>query len=310
MTKVVVTGALGYLGSKLVEVLERDDRTSILAIDNLAQGTPDAIRGRARVKLLETDILSSPLERHFENAEVVYHLAALANPSDSFSERAAVDRINIEGTRRVAQACARTSSVLVYPSTTSMYGKRAGSISEADAERWLWAQTPYADSKYQAECVLRATADIEGLRYAILRLGSLFGVSPGMHFRNAVQAFCRSAALTGRVEVWESAFNQRRPYCGVEDAARALVFAASHPVCFGRVSHAASVHDTVSGITAMLRASIGNLSVATVTHEAMNDFSFDVRCDRLMDLGFSFSGSLHRGIDEVLDVLAARVGAR
>jgi UDP-glucose 4-epimerase len=302
MKRVVVTGALGYLGTKLIEKLAAVPQLEILAIDRVDASRPDVMAAvsRGRVRVVDGDILELPLDRYFEHVTTVYHLAADVPPATGSSDPASMYRINVDGTRRVAEACADQGCHLIYPSTTSVYAKSGGTVLEADAHKWLGPQTPYAESVFRAESGLRDFAALSGLTYHVVRLGSLFGVSTGMHFRNAVQSFCLEAVATGRVTVWESGLHQRRPYCHVDDAARVLMFLARDRQLAGTMVHAASHHETASTIVDVIRAYRTGLDIRTIAHESMNHFSYDVSCQRLARAGFQFQGSLRRGVAQVI----------
>ena len=302
MKRVAVTGALGYLGTKLIEKLAAVPQLEIIAIDRVQLSNPDvtAAVSRGRVMLVDGDVLDLPLDRYFEHVSTVYHLAAEVPSATAAGDAETMYRVNVDGTRRVAEACADRGCHLIYPSTTSVYAKSGGTVLEVDAHQWLGPQTAYAESVFRAESGLRDFAALSGLTYHVARLGSLFGVSTGMHFRNAVQTFCFEAVTTGHATVWESGLHQRRPYCHVDDAARVLMFLARDRRLTGTMVHAASHHATASGIVDLVRAFRPHLEIRTVTHEAMNHFSYDVSCERLARAGFQFQGSLRRAVAEVI----------
>ena len=302
MKRVVVTGALGYLGTKLIEKLAAVPQLEVLAIDRVHALHPDVMSAvsRGRVQLVDGDILELPLDRYFERVETVYHLAADVPASTGSCDPESMYHVNIDGTRRVAEACADKGCHLIFPSTTSVYAKSGGTVLEADAHQWLGPQTPYAESVFRAESGLRDFAALSGLTYHVVRIGSLFGVSTGMHFRNAVQSFCLEAVTTSQVTVWESGLHQRRPYCHVDDAARVLMALARDRQLTGTMAHAASHHATASEIVDMVRAFRPGLEIRTVAHEAMNHFSYDVSCQRLARVGFQFQGSFRRAVAEVI----------
>lgn len=300
MKKVIVTGALGYLGSKLIDYLvENDSETEILAIDNLSSGNPNVLTSDPKfenVRFVHGNILALDLPLYFEQAEAVFHLAAITNPSASFEETDLVYRVNTEGTLRVGEACAQTGSYLVFSSTTSVYAKPEGMILEEEADQCLGPQTPYADSKFKAEQALHELTD---LNYGVLRLGTVFGVSKEMHFRTAVHKFCLEAVRSGQVTVWESALEQLRPYCDIEDVVRSMIFLAERRQT-EKMMHAATEHATVRQLLAQLKNILPDFKICTVKHQAMNSFSYEVDCSGLKNRGFEFRGSLRRGIEEVI----------
>ena len=70
---------------------------------------------------IEADVLTANLPRVFEDADAVIHLAALTNTARG-NTRDCMQRVNLEGTARVARACAALGVGLLFPSTTSVYG--------------------------------------------------------------------------------------------------------------------------------------------------------------------------------------------
>jgi UDP-glucose 4-epimerase len=306
MKKVVITGALGFLGSKLTEELVRSfPSIEICAIDDLSSSNAQiyAKKKSCPLSFLKADILQTDLEFHFKNANIVFHLAAIADPASSFEDRARVERINCEGMKRVAQACIKTNSLLIFPSTTSVYAKPSGMIFEKEASRWIAPQTPYAESKLRAERILEDFSETEGLKFMCLRLGTVFGVSEGMHFRTAIQKFCKQAVSEERLSVWASALHQIRPYCDLSDAVRAMIFCAQRPEFLGKMIHGATEHATLLQIATRLKEFFPSLSIETVSHQAMNDYSYEVDCGLLKRSGFEFKGSLRAGIADVIDKL-------
>jgi len=125
--KLVITGALGHIGSGLIHALTPDDATEVVLIDNLSTqrycslfNLPEGITW----KFVEADIMNDEvaLEDLFMGANAIIHLAAITNAAESFEIEEEVERVNYFGTQRVALAAAHTGSPLVFPSTTSVYG--------------------------------------------------------------------------------------------------------------------------------------------------------------------------------------------
>lgn len=154
MARVFVTGGTGFIGRNLVErLVERGDQVTCLLYGGVASGFFDPLP----VNYVQGDILAEGfLDPILAEVDIVYHVAGAPlalRPSD-------YDRINGEGTRLVAQACARQARppVLVAVSSMGVGGpareKRA--LTEDDAPAPVSA---YGRSKLAAERHLRAVAD-------------------------------------------------------------------------------------------------------------------------------------------------------
>lgn len=126
--RVVVVGATGNIGSSLVRaLLSEDGATSILGVARrLPERIVPGIEHRA------ADIVRDDLEPLFAGADAVVHLAWAIQPSHDL---AALEAVNVEGSRRVFEAAARTGvPALVYGSSVGTYA--AGPKNRAVDESW------------------------------------------------------------------------------------------------------------------------------------------------------------------------------
>jgi UDP-glucose 4-epimerase len=310
--KLVVTGALGHIGSRFIRTLVPGAWSEVLLIDNLATqrhasllNLPDGVPYR----FAEADVLAADMERLVGGAHAVIHLAALTDPAASFADPEGVERVNETGTERVARACAAAGARLFFPSTTSVYTPSAlratdGSVDESCREEDLRPASPYAAGKLRSERRLHELGESEGLRFSVARLGTIFGTSPGMRFHTAVNRFAWRACAGLPVPVWRTALRQVRPYLDVEDAARAVNFLLARDLFGGETHNVVTVNATVEEVLAVLRALVPDLSVEYTESPAMNDLSFAVSADKLRRAGFEPAGSLERGARETVELLA------
>lgn len=303
--RVVITGALGHIGSELIRRLPAaDPGAEIVMIDNLATeryaSLLDLPRG-GRYEFVEADILDADLEQLFEDADAVIHLAAVTHGSGAEAERR-MKRVNVDGTARVARACLVNDAALFFPSTTSVYGVN-GVVTEDCAISDLRPQTPYAQWKLQSEGDLQRLAEAEGLRLVIFRMGSIFGPSVGMRFHTAVNQFCWRAQTGRPIEVWQTAADQLRPYLDLNDAVRAMLFVLSRRLFDGRVYNVLTVNATVNQVIQVVSRFVEDVQIAAVDSPLMNTLSYRADNGRFTRLGFEFSGSLERGIRATIAML-------
>ena len=308
--RVVITGALGHIGSRLIrELAVAWPGSEIVMIDNLATeryaslyNLPEA----CRYEFVEGDVLTADLIGLFTGADAVVHLAALTNGART-DLHAQMERVNVAGTERVARACAALGIGLLFPSTTSVYGVPHGVVTEDCAEEDLQPQSPYAGWKLQSEELLRSLARQEGLRFVIFRMGTIFGPSVGMRFHTAVNQFCWRAVAGQPIEVWQTASHQFRPYLDLSDAVRAMIFMMRRRQFDARVYNVLTLNATVAHVVEVLAAIVPDLQISYVDSPLMNTLWYCVDNRRFSQLGFECSGSLERGIG---DTVAMLTGAR
>ena len=294
--KLVVTGALGHIGSSLVRGLPGHfPDAEIVMLDNLSTQRYCSLFNlppQGRYRFIEADILSADLEAVCAGADAVFHLAAITNAEGSFEIHEKVEQTNFVGTERVAQACLKTGAPLVFLSTTSVYGTQAKVVDEDCTPDELRPQSPYADSKLRAERLLATLGREQGLRFIICRLGTIFGASVGMRFHTAVNKFIWQACSGIPLTVWTSALDQERPYLDLEDAVRALTFIVQNDLFDRQIYNVLTVNATVREVVDSIREFVPDVQVSLVDHQIMNQLSYIVSNRKFAGLGFEFGGDL------------------
>jgi len=105
MKKIIVTGALGHIGSHIIRTLPSvfPDSTIVLIDNFLCQRYCSLfdLPTRGKYRFIEGDILTADLDSIFSGAQVVIHLAAITDAANSFSNEDEVNKTNFEGTKRV-----------------------------------------------------------------------------------------------------------------------------------------------------------------------------------------------------------------
>jgi len=304
--RIVVTGALGHIGSRLIrELATACPGATIVMIDNLATERYASLYDlppAGHYEFVEADILRADLPALFAGAGAVIHLAALTNPT---AAQALMQHVNVAGTELVARACLASGSALLFPSTTSVYGVPDGVVAEGCAPADLRPQSPYAEWKLQSEALLRELQRREGLRCVIFRMGTIFGPSVGMRFHTAVNQFCWRAVARQPLDVWRTASHQYRPYLDLVDAVRAMLFVVRRQQFDGRVYNVLTLNATVQEVVDTLSSYVPGVSITYVDSPLMNRLSYSVDNGRFCELGFEFTGSLARGIGDTVAMLTA-----
>lgn len=174
---VVVTGGAGFIGSHLVERLLADGHI-VRVVDDLSTGKIEnlaAVKDHPKLSFHRVDVADlQNTHTVFENAEWVFHLAALADIVPSIQKPLAYHRANVEGTVAVLEA-ARAAHVrrFIYVASSSCYG-----ISEEfptpETER-IAPMYPYALTKYVGERYVLHWSKVYGVPAVSLRLFNVYG---------------------------------------------------------------------------------------------------------------------------------------
>lgn len=309
--KIVVTGALGHIGSAFVRALPAiKPGADITMIDNLSTQRYASLfdlPAIGRYRFVDLDVRNADLRPYFDEAHAVVHLAAKTDAAGSVNDAAAVEANNFQATEKVAAACIATGTRMIHLSSTSVYGTQRETVSEDCSPDELKPQSPYAATKLKEEELVRSLVP-KGLKAIVCRFGTIFGVSPGMRFHTAVNKFCWQAVMGEPLSVWRTAYDQKRPYLDLADAVRAFGFIVERDLFDGRVYNVLTLNATVRDIVETIHEFVPETEVAFVDSPIMNQLSYEVSSQRFLDTGFTFAGDLRRGIGETVSLLRAAGG--
>jgi len=305
--KIVVTGALGHIGSYVIRDLAKQfPGSEILMIDNLITQRYSSLfnlPSEGNYTFIEGDVTQLNLKNLFKNAYVVIHLAAITDAAGSFERSEEVEANNFQSTKKVAEACIDSGARLISPSSTSVYGTQNDVVDENCSEKELQPQSPYAKTKLKEEKLITKLFANQGLKAILCRFGTIFGTSPGMRFHTAVNKFCWQASMGQPISVWTTAYDQKRPYLDLFDASRAILFIIENDIFDGRVYNVLTNNSTVREVVDVIHEFVPDLEVGFVDNKIMNQLSYEVQDIRFKSLGFEPEGSLTRGIGETISLL-------
>jgi len=310
--RIVVTGALGHIGSLLIrDAAKLFPGAELVLLDDLSTQRYCSLfdlPAGVKYEFIECDVLRADLPSIFTGADTVIHLAAITDAPSSFSKQAEVESVNLGGTEKVARACVQAGCAMLFPSTTSVYGTQAKVVDEDCALADLKPQSPYADSKLRAEQLLQRLGDSEHLRFVTCRFGTIFGVSPGMRFHTAINKFCWQAVMGQPITIWRTALNQQRPYLDLHDASQAIAFIIRKQLFDRRIYNVLTTNATVQEIVDIISSNLPAVSTKYVDAEIMNQLSYTVSNQRFRDLGFEFHGDLGGAIRQTIELLKGMSG--
>ena len=305
--KIIVTGATGHIGSFLIRDLGLQFKESeIVMIDNMMTqrfASLFKLPKPGNYSFIEGDVRLMDLNSVFNGADIVIHLAAITDAAGSFDKATEIEENNYQSTLKVANACIETGASLIALSSTSVYGTQNDVVDEDCSENELQPQSPYASTKLKEEELISNLSKDKGLKAIHCRFGTIFGASPGMRFHTAVNKFCWQATMGKPITVWNTAYDQKRPYLDLLDASRAIIHIIENDIFDGRIYNVLTQNSTVRQVIDIIREFVPSLEVEFVDTKIMNQLSYEVLCDRFKSKGFVFSGDLKRGIKETILLL-------
>jgi ADP-L-glycero-D-manno-heptose 6-epimerase len=162
----IVTGAAGFIGSKLVEGLNRRGITDVIAVDNLAHA--DKFRNLAGAEIadyLDQAEFVANLERFDGAVEAVFHQGACSDTMET-DGRYMLDN-NYAYSRRLLEWCQDEEVPFIYASSASVYGAGPDFREERRHEKPLnvYGYSKFLFDQYVRRMLERKNAPVAGLRY-------------------------------------------------------------------------------------------------------------------------------------------------
>jgi UDP-glucose 4-epimerase len=308
MTRVLVTGGGGFIGSNLVRgLIEHGDDVRVL--DNFATGN------RANLAGLDVEIVEGELRSYervhnaVRGVEIVYHLGALGSVPRSVQDPLTSSAVNIEGTLNVLLA-SRDEGIrrVVFSSSSSVYGS-TGELPRTEAMA-LDPISPYGVAKLAAEryCISfsRVYPDFETV---VLRYFNVFGPrqSPYSEYAAVVPLFATAIAEGRPVTIYGDG-EQTRDFTYVENVVDATMRAGSADGASGRIFNIAAASP---GSVNLLAETIGRILDKPVEKDFRDSRPGDVR-DSWADvslaqqvLGYRPAVDLEEGLRRTIAFLGA-----
>lgn len=257
MTKAVVTGGCGFIGSHLVDKLLAEG-FSVVVIDNMTTGRRsnlDHCKDNSNLEIFEGDI-SDPrfeLTKIFEGSEYIYHLAALADIVPSINYPDTYYRSNVEGTFRVAEAAKKTKGLkkLVYSASSSCYGIPDNYPTAETAE--IRPEYPYALTKRMGEELLLHWGTVYKVPVVSLRFFNVYGPrSRTSGTYGAVFGVFLAQKLASRPYTVVGDGEQTRDFTYVTDVVNAVYEASISPVINEILNVGSGNHYSINKLVGLL----------------------------------------------------------
>jgi UDP-glucose 4-epimerase len=236
MTKYLVTGGAGFIGSHIATALViRGDQVRVF--DNLSTGTRANLEHlKGQVEFVEGDLLDRPaLEKAMSGVEVVYHQAALASVPRSVVAPLDTHAACVTGTLHVLDT-ARQADVrrVVYAGSSSAYGNQPYmSKREQDVPMPL---SPYAAAKFAGESYCRAFTATYGLETVTIRYFNVFGPrqDPQSEYSAVIPIFVTKMLAGTKPTVYGDGY-QSRDFTYIDNVVAGNLAAADAPQASGQV---------------------------------------------------------------------------
>ncbi|HEY6126003.1 MAG TPA: NAD(P)-dependent oxidoreductase [Steroidobacteraceae bacterium] len=281
MTRIVVSGATGFVGSALTKRLRGREGTEVVALSS-ASG----------------DVAEPQTWHALPPAEVVVHLAARTFVPDSWTDPAAFLRTNFTGATQALEYCRKHKARLVFLSSY-LYGNP--SRLPIDEQAPISTPNPYALSKKLAEDACRFYSESFGVEVTILRVFNIYGGGQGDKF--LIPLIVRQVLDGSDVHVKDLA--PKRDFLFIDDLIEAIVCAVDKPQRFEIFNIASGTSHSVQDVIDIVQRVAGR-SVPVHSEEVRRQNEImetlgDITKARQM-LGWTPRWTIESGVQELMRV--------
>jgi UDP-glucose 4-epimerase len=227
MTKYIITGGAGFIGSHLVEALLKK-RKNIVVLDNLSTGRIENLKKfKKKIKFIKCDISKrGKWVNEFKGKCYIFHLAALADIVPSIQNPTKYFDSNVTGTLNVLEASRKANIIkFIYSASSSCYGiPKNYPTKEKEKNNPTF---PYALTKKMGEDLVIHWAKVFKLPAISLRLFNVYGTrSRTSGTYGAMFGVFLAQKLSGKPYTIVGSGKQTRDFTYVSDVVRAMLKAS------------------------------------------------------------------------------------
>jgi len=214
--KILLTGALGYIGSEALLRFAQTPAVTVYAVDD----DVEAICNRGayfmrypNIKIINCDVTDLAQVQQLPTVDLIVHLAAKVGYLSSSSNPKLTKEINVKGVANIITL----ATPVVYFSTGSVYGQIGELCDETIAPN---PQTIYAETKFRGEQLVKQ------VEHVIFRPATAYGLSLKTRHDLIIHNLAQQAVAHGQLEIYQPA--ARRSFYSVQKLAELIEFACAN----------------------------------------------------------------------------------
>ncbi len=300
MSKVLITGGLGYIGTVLTDLYLDNLKDDITVIDKKSDLVRENELLNKNINFKEVDILDKKeLKKIVFDSDIIYHLAGVTNVPRLKSDDA--DNINDEifnigviGTRNILETASKDTKI-IFPSTHVIFEGLEEVKLEISEEEIPKPLLTYAETKVINENDIKES----DLNYVILRLGSVHGFSGSSTRLNImVNTFSKIAAEKGEITL-HGGGNQLKSLVSIYDVASALKYTGENNHIKREIFNCVSENILVKDVAKVCKSIVKEVRINVSNKEVPNQ-GYGLSSKKLIETGFNFKVKLYESIKEMI----------
>ena len=299
--KIVIIGALGYLGTELCKIYSGESwHNKIIALDNRFISERVSQLKDWNIEFFQGHILDNKfLNKHLNNANVVHHLAGVTDVAYTKTEANSelderIKSIAIDGTNNILKNIP-THCKIIFPSTHVVFEgleEAKENIKENENPRPILM---YSKSKVQNETDIKNSKN----DYVILRLGSVYGYSlDTMRMNIMPNLFSKITSQNGTIKLF-SGGKQLKSLVNLIDVVRCMKFVEENKKIKKEIFHLVNEQTTVKKVAEICKKINPKIKIEVTSDEAPNK-GYTLLNKKLLKTGFKFLYNIEDSIKQMV----------
>ena len=299
--KIVITGGLGYIGTKLCEIYSGETRyKNIVVTDNKFVAERVKQLRDWGFEFIQTSILNeSELKNILIDADIVHHLAGITDvaytktESNPEKDKSIIDTA-VQGTLNVINSIPDTCK-LIFPSTHVVYEGFENTMLDISEDAETTAVLTYSKCKVQNENDIKNS----NKSYVILRLGSVYGYceSDTMRINIMPNLFSKMASLNTPIKMFSGGV-QKKSLVALTDVARCFKFMAESDIK-NEIFHLSNENSSVKEVAEICKKIKPETQLISTNDEVPN-LGYTLSNKKLLSTGFKFLYNLEGSIKDMI----------
>ncbi|MBN2439760.1 MAG: NAD-dependent epimerase/dehydratase family protein [Spirochaetales bacterium] len=281
--RIIIIGGLGYVGSNLYTYLT-EKKYKVQIVDNHLYKEIHPIHPYINVDIRNKE----DLDKLIKPEDIVVNLAAVVGDPACLVDTQLAISINCVGMRNISEICKKNSNFLIHISTCSIYGSEPNRTLKEENEGFpidFYGQTKYTQERLARELCISNSC--------ILRLGTVYGLSPRMRYDLVINSFIAGAVTDKAIQVFGG--EQMRPFVHIQDVARAIEHVIEKKL--KGVYNVSGESISLSDIGRLISEATG-CALKTVT-DITDKRSYVVDSTKIQQTGYRYTHNISHALNEI-----------